>query len=994
MEIETAVGRVGDEATDARWSEGRPSPLAPVRLGLARSLRGWRLLLALGLGMLVTVVLLCTVPLYTTLVPNVELQNILDTSPPVATNFELQVAIVPYTRGFTATVDGQASFLAQRFLASFAPSGWTYSELSSGLPVRTLDGKKDLTQPQPPLLPNTSTLPMAFDYAAAQPHMRLLSGRLPQDVAPGQPFEVLVTPQMGLVIGNTMQLGAAHVAVKVVGVWQPKDPNEAFWNLRTFDVQPSPSDTGPAPTYPLLFSLGGFRDAFIAPEPAPPTGVKAIYSIRRHYVYFTQHMAITTENLTTVQSAVRDYRHAVNTTLLVGRDGTLTTQLDNELAGLVREVSLLAQPLYIVVAQVVALALLFIAVIGALIVEGQAAEIATLKSRGASVTQLLTNVALQGLALALLAAAAGPFLAFALSLTIVRFFVSQAASLANGLGTSYLAGTISPRMVVAPAAIDALLGEGALALAAWRATRLDVLAFRREEGREEQQPFWKRYYLDLLLAALCVAGYVELGQFGGLNVRAQPGQQAAGPDFLQLAAPALLLLAGALVALRLFPLAMALGTRLAGRARGATGLLSFAQVARGSAQFARLTLLLLLAVGIGLFALTFQSSLARAASDRATFLVGSDQVLQLPDFSAIGNVAQFIPQIRQYPGVTAASAVYVSAAGTLGSALATTSVYAVDADTFGQVAYWRDDYADAPLGTLLASMRTHRQGEHAGEAAHPLWALVDQRFADANFLHVGDTFKLAPRENNTSPATFVVGAIISYFPSAADPNYTSLVVTDLPDYSAMLRNPTLSNSFTPYGGPNEVWLRTTGNVRDDALRAAAIERAPFEVNTIRDRRVLEEQARSNPLTAGMAGVLLAGAVLAALLAVLGGVVQSGVAARRRTTQFAILRTLGMNRSQMVRLLLGQQAAVYLFGLVGGAALGLALATATLPFLQFSTAALDPTHYRIPPFVVVFEPVGLALFLVGLVLAFALGLLVAARAALRIGLGRALRIGED
>ena len=45
-------------------------------MGLRRALRSWSLLLALGLGMLVAVVLICAVPLYTTLVPNVELQHI------------------------------------------------------------------------------------------------------------------------------------------------------------------------------------------------------------------------------------------------------------------------------------------------------------------------------------------------------------------------------------------------------------------------------------------------------------------------------------------------------------------------------------------------------------------------------------------------------------------------------------------------------------------------------------------------------------------------------------------------------------------------------------------------------------------------------------------------------------------------------------------------------------------------------------------------------
>ena len=291
---------------------------------------------------------------------------------------------------------------------------------------------------------------------------------------------------------------------------------------------------------------------------------------------------------------------------------------------------LLAQPLYVVVALVVGLALLFIAVLGGLLVEGQAGEIATLKSRGASVPQLLSNVAVQSVVLAIIAAVAGPFLAVLVSLAIVRIFVPAAASLANGLGPSYLNGLIPPRQVILPAVIGALLAEVALLIAAWQATRLDVLAFRRAQGRESSTSFWRRYYLDLGLALLCVVGYLELGQFGGLDVRSQLGQTTTGPDILQLAAPALLLLAGALIALRVFPLAMSLGATIAARGRGATGLLAFAQVARGSSLFARLTLLLLLSVGIGFFALTFQSSLARASGDRAAFLAGADQTAPTP----------------------------------------------------------------------------------------------------------------------------------------------------------------------------------------------------------------------------------------------------------------------------------------------------------------------------------------------------------------------------
>ena len=63
--------------------------------------------------------------------------------------------------------------------------------------------------------------------------------------------------------------------------------------------------------------------------------------------------------------------------------------------------------------------------------------------------------------------------------------------------------------------------------------------------------------------------------------------------------------------LRLFPVGAAFGARLAARARGATALLSLAQVERSPGRYSRLTLLLVLAVGLGLFALSFDSSLTR-----------------------------------------------------------------------------------------------------------------------------------------------------------------------------------------------------------------------------------------------------------------------------------------------------------------------------------------------------------------------------------------------
>jgi ABC-type antimicrobial peptide transport system permease subunit len=161
-----------------------------------------------------------------------------------------------------------------------------------------------------------------------------------------------------------------------------------------------------------------------------------------------------------------------------------------------------------------------------------------------------------------------------------------------------------------------------------------------------------------------------------------------------------------------------------------------------------------------------------------------------------------------------------------------------------------------------------------------------------------------------------------------------------------------------------------------------------------DRQALQTSIASNPIEAGMRGLLLVGALTAAALAVLGTIVQSALAARQRVVQFAVLRTMGMASRQLTGVLLSEQVAVYIFGLLGGTVLGALLATATLPFLQFGDTAIDPATLGVPPYVLSIDLTNLAWFYLALVLAFVVALAIAARYAATIGLGKTLRLGED
>jgi len=976
------------------WNLARGGSRASLRMALIGVRGSWPLLIAVSLGMLVAVTLICAAPLYTALSSEVKLQHTLAAQAPADINTEALISSFAVSKANADAIDQRMADLAETYYSGFAPTSTSYAQGSQPLLIPEINGKIPTDPAHPTLPPNSQAQILGYDLAQAGPHMKLFAGRLPQEVAPGQPPEALITTKMpNMHVGDTIKLAmfGGHdqtVVVKVVGVWYPKDEADPFWNGHSFDTVVSGQEPPPPSNYPLLFRRATFASTLTF---APQAPAERPMGMTLHYVYFTDPQRITAPTIGATIGQIKAFRSHINGDL-PGGGGVFTvnlgTKLDAILGDLQRQFSILSLPLYVIVAQVVGLALLFVVAMAGLLIEGQSGEIATLKSRGASGTQLLVSYTLQGILLAALAALAGPALAAALSQALVTSFIPSASRLISG---QYLARAVASQSVWLPALLGASLSVLALVVAALRSARLDVLAFRREQGRGVQTPFWRRYCLDVALVVLCALGYLELGQFGGLNIREQLGDANAqsGPDPLLLAAPGLLLLAGALVTLRLFPLGAALGARLAARGRGATAMLAFAQVARVSSAFGRLTLLLTLSVGVGVFALNYQSSLARNVADRAAYITGADELVTVG--SGAPQDAAMAKRLAALPGVQGVTGVFRSHAFSSEDVTAVCGTLAVDPATFAGVSNWRADYAAQPLAMLMSEMGAHAQGQSAGDVDHPIWALVDSTFADTYHLRPGDRFHRISVEG-PGQITFVVGAVVAQFPTMYDVYAGGYIIVPVNDYVTAIANPAVGSGAGQK--PNEYWLQTTADTGAAAARAQALGDPALSVTAMTSQRALLRQYQEDPLTAGMAGLLLVGALTAAALAIIGAIAQSALTARQRTQQFAVLRTLGMSGGQLARMLLSEQMIVYFFGLLGGTALGLALSTATLPYLQFSSAISDPDQAGIPSYLFVFNAPGAAFFYGALVVAFLISLLLASRVAATIGLGRALRLGED
>ncbi|HEX6123604.1 MAG TPA: FtsX-like permease family protein, partial [Ktedonobacterales bacterium] len=387
----------------------------------------------------------------------------------------------------------------------------------------------------------------------------------------------------------------------------------------------------------------------------------------------------------------------------------------------------------------------------------------------------------------------------------------------------------------------------------------------------------------------------------------------------------------------------------------------------------------------------------------AAFATGADIRLQTTPTVGEQEASDYSAHLRTLSGVQAVSGVYRTNASMLvDRGLQGVDMLGVDPSTFAAVTEstsWRTDYAAQSLPALMAQLRAHQSNLEAGSQAHPMWAIVSETLARQSRLKVGDRFQAIISDISYTSTSFVVGAIITQFPTLYPGSAPGgFMILDAHDLDGAITAHALANNsvFGSAAGVNEFWLRTAGDLASDQMLIQTMksQQANFSLTSVQSLREAVAQAEANPVNGGMRGLLLLGALAAALLAILGTLAQAIVAARQRSRQFAVLRTLGMATRQLGATLLSEQLVVYLFGLLGGTLLGLILLSATVPYLQFSDALVDPSTVGVPGYLLRINGLTTAAFYGALLLAFLLALLITARFAARIGLAKTLRIGED
>ena len=970
----------------------RPDSPAEVLAGLAalplviwrRLLSRFDLLAAVWAGLALTVAIVVSVPVYAEatgyriLIGALAQENSGDTLPPFSMIYK-----------YGGARDPAVTWEQYRFA----------DQLAGNLPAA------GITLPAPPSVRYIATEKLRLGFPDGQgreinfsrlgfqseieSHIRLVQGSFPAAYSGSGPLDVMVSETTAsrdtLLVGDVYLLQSTNarlplnLTVRIAGIWRPLNPNDSYW----FNPPSALSDVLLAPEATLEQVLNVAN--------LPLVSFTAWYTaIDGSSVRSSDVSQLTTQ----IETATADISQALPGTRL---DRSPMDALERHR----EQVQILTVTLALFSVPLLGLIGYFTFQIAGMVVQRQQAEVAVLRSRGSSRSQVLSLALGEGIIVGIFALIAGVPLGLLIAqlMTWTESFLSFAplpGTAPTLLPTSWLHGILTITLVLP-----------AILLPAAASARRTIISYKQERSRSARRPIWQSFFLDFLLLIPALYGYRQLELTGSLGI---PGVTTSTDDPfrnpLLLLAPSLLVFSLALIALRFLPRILALLAWIFGKLPGVSIVTALRFLARNPSSYSDPVLLITLTLSLAVFTASMARTLDAHSADRAYYRAGADarlvpiaaplssatiagdsepELLRLEalengaGFGSSGEVVSqasvaylFVPieDFVSIEGVEAATRVAPSQVDLINSSGQRTAgiFYGVDRLSLPAVIEpaWRADYAPESLGALM-----NRLGESQESV------LISRAYAEANGLRVGDRFQIVLSDvGQRQEVLFSVAGILEYFPTLYNEG-KPFVIANL-DYS-----------FDAQAGqyPYEIWLRLADNADPQTANRAALRYGLRNLGSTPEALLRLDLLR--PERQGLFGLLSVGFLATTTVTVIGFLAYTLLSFQRRLVELGVLQAIGLSARQLAVLLTAEQTLVIGVGALLGSAFGILASELFIPFMQvrLGTYPLTPAFLvRIP-----WEQIGLVYAVAGSVLA---GTVVAILILLRrMRIFEAVKLGE-
>ncbi|MEU1176141.1 FtsX-like permease family protein [Streptomyces sp. NPDC005820] len=555
-------------------------------------------------------------------------------------------------------------------------------EAFGGLPV-TVRALEHSTAYALPGTPRAGQPDLTFLAALDTSRIRLVAGALPGPAAGTAPVPVALPDaaadrlrlKPGARVELTDRLTGKPLTVRVTGVYRAADTADPYWQADT--LAGHGVRTVVFTTYgPLL------TDASVL-----ASGRAAVDGTT--WVATADYRSLTTAGIDRLSAA--NARAAGELRTALGESASVHSELPALLDRTARALLVSRSTLMIVSVQLVLLAGYALLLVARLLDGERAGETELLRARGGSRGRIAGLAALEALLLAVPAAVGAALLSGPLARLLAHW------SSLDRIGLRLDAAPAGRVWLVAGAVAAAC--ATAVVAPALAATAQAPVRLRRIRATASAAPV--RAGADAALLLIAGIAYGQLGRRtdasgGGALSRDRSGE--LGVDPLLVAAPALALLAGTVLTLRLLPLAARLAERRSASGRGLPAALAGWQFSRRPLRGAGPVLLLVVAVATGMLAIGHGASWDRSQDDQADFHTGASvRVLDTRPGSP-GQTGLY----AALPGARDAAPAHRTTLDLSGGRTAT--VLALDTAHAGEDLLLRGDLAGEPPARLLRAL--------------------------------------------------------------------------------------------------------------------------------------------------------------------------------------------------------------------------------------------------------------------------------------------------
>ena len=509
---------------------------------------------------------------------------------------------------------------------------------------------------------------------------------------------------------------ARVIPIVVTALVQPDDLTSLFWSRIPRNIRGPIYTGGPrAQLLPLLVSATTFDQYLTELVGQYPVNITWISELDTDQL----NVAVLEDTQSTFDLLRADLRS-------IG--GAVLSPVEPRLDEFTRDLSFARAPILLLLAQIVGIALFYIVVVSGVLVSQRREELFSMRSRGASLVQVLGLTAIEGLVLAIVSAIVGPLIA---------------AGVISALGYT---GIFEP--LTGGTAINVTLTDDAFLLAAAgaivavifmlaplaAASRTRVLSERlRAVNRPAGQNALQRYYLDVALVLVAVGLIFEADLRGTVFERNSVGGLSADP--LLLSTPILFALAATLVILRILPWAYRAVAWVTYDRFPLSIAATLRYVSRTVGPAARLTILLMLGAALGTFAASYADTVDRSLTERIQYDAGVEHRVQLAD-SSYSSPAGVERRLSGVEGVERLSATHrsgVAAGRSVGTASAV-NLLALEPRDAREMLWFRDDLSALAFDDLMRLIDVPPTGRGVGvpDATETLRIWVDLREGESD----------------------------------------------------------------------------------------------------------------------------------------------------------------------------------------------------------------------------------------------------------------------